>query len=141
MAFDHKDVIQAQYQQIASDRAAAVGTYESARINEDTDATMFAANAIIEADARLAALNRIANNLVASNRQAPLAGEDEMSRNDALLARKYGLTGTQLSVAKGWTSDANLKDEDKVRTYIENANRYHGMRASGQYRDDQGGRR
>ena len=92
---------------------------------------------IIEADARLAALNRIANNLAAP-RQAPLAGEDEMSRSDAALARHYGLTGTQLSVAKGWTSDSRMTDETKVRTYIENANRLRAQRASGQYRDDQG---
>ena len=138
MAFDHKDVIQAQYQQIAADRAAAVGSYESSRLNEDSDGTMSAANAIIEADARLAALNRIANNLTAGSRQAPLAGEDEMSRSDAALARHYGLTGTQLAVAKGWTSDNRMSDEAKVRTYIENTNRYRQARASGQYRDDQG---
>ena len=140
MAYSHRDVIQAQADSLAAQRLRALNDYEAARISEDNDATMYAADQIVELDARAAALGRIAQNLAAGSRQAPLAGEDEMSRGDAALARHYGLTGTQLSVAKNWTSDSRMTDETKVRTYIENAHRLRADRASGRYRDDQGRR-
>jgi hypothetical protein len=138
MAYSHRDVIAAQAESLAVQRARALNDYEAARLSEDNDGTMAAADQIVEIDARAAALSRIANNLAAGSRAAPLAGEDEMSRGDALLARKYGITAQQLGIAKGWTADSRMSDEQKVTTYIENTNRYRQARASGQYRDDQG---
>lgn len=138
MAYSHQDVVRAQAEALAAQRARALNEYEACRLVEDNEGTMAAADAIVEIDSRTASLSRIANNLVAPQRQAPLQGEDEMSRSDAALARHYGLTGTQLAVAKGWTSDSKLTDEAKVRTYLENANRYRQARRDGSYRDDNG---
>ena len=137
MPFDHDQVIQAQFQQLAAARAKALGDYESARLNEDADGTMNAADAILAADERLRALDRVAQNLV-QERHAPLDGADDMSRGDVALARQFGLSGRDLSIAKNWTTDPNLTDAQKVQTYLENRQRYQQARADGSYRDDQG---
>jgi hypothetical protein len=68
----------------------------------------------------------------------PVPGGDDLSRKDADLARRYGLTANELGVAKGWTSDQTITDEDKVRTYLHQRQRYRQARADGSYRDDQG---
>jgi hypothetical protein len=135
MPFDHDQVIQAQFQQLAAARAKALGDYEAARLNDDSDGTMDAADRILAADERLRALDRVAQNLV---RQAPLDGADDMSRGDVALARQFGLSGRDLSIAKNWTTDPNLTDAQKVQTYLENRQRYQQARADGSYRDDQG---
>ena len=75
----------------------------------------------------------------ANSMQAPaVPGGDELSRRDTDLARHYGLTGQEIAIAKGWTSDPNINDEDRVREYVSQRQRYRHARATGQYRDDQG---
>lgn len=73
-----------------------------------------------------------------NRQQAPMAGTEDLPRRDVELARHYGLSAHEISIAKGWTTDPNLTDEAKVRAYCENRKRYRQGRADGTYRDDQG---
>jgi hypothetical protein len=138
MPFDHDEVVKAQFQQLAAARAKALGDYESARISDDGEATMQAADAILEADARLNALDRVARNLHRERQPAPMAGEDDLSHRDVALARKYGLSASEIGIAKGWTSTPGLTDEQKTAHYVEQRQRYQQARRDGTYRDDQG---
>jgi hypothetical protein len=127
MAYNHDDVIRAQAEQLAAARADALGLYEAARIREDADGVMDAANRIIETDARLAALGQIANQFVASQQRPQ--------------GNKYGLSRDQIEIAEGIASnDRTLSADDRQRIYAQNRNRLQHMRATGQYRDDQGRR-
>jgi hypothetical protein len=126
VAYDHRDVIIAQHNKLTADRAAAAGQYERARLNEDSDGTMWAADTIVEIDAKLVALNRIANDFVAGQQQAQQCN-------------KYNLTSDEVAIARGnGSGDARLSNDDRDRIYAEQKAKYQRMRASGEYRDDQG---
>ena len=88
MPFDHDQVVTAQFQQLAAARAKALGDYEASRLNDDSAGTMEAADRIVDADARLQSLNRIAQNLVADQ-------QHQASRP----VSKYGLSEEEKSVA------------------------------------------
>jgi hypothetical protein len=126
MAYDHKSVIEAQYQQLTADRAAAVAEYEAQRIAEDQYGTMSAADRILEADAKLAALNRIADTYVAGQQRAAPQN-------------RYGLSKDEQEVAHGLASgDRTMTNDQREQVYAQNRAKYQRMRASGEYRDDQG---
>jgi hypothetical protein len=127
MAYEHEAVIKAQYQQLANDRAQAAAEYEAARIAEDGSSTMFAADRILEVDQKRAALDRIANNYVASQQQP--AGN------------QFGLNRDEMDIANGIASgDQTITNEQRQRAYAQNKERLRYMRATGQYRDNQGSR-
>ena len=65
MAFNHADVVAAQLQALTCERSEAVASYEAARNAESSEDVMYASDRILTADAKLAALNQIANNLAA----------------------------------------------------------------------------
>jgi hypothetical protein len=122
MAYDHRDVIIAQHNKLLADRAEAAGRYEQARLNEDSDGTMWAADHIVECDAKLAALNRIASDYIAGQQQAQQGS-------------KYGLNSEQAAVAHTiGQGDARLTNDDRERIYSEQRNKLQRMRASGEYR-------
>jgi len=126
MAYDHESVIKAQYVQLQADRAAAVAQYEADRIAEDQYGTMSSANAILEADSKLAALNRIADTYVAGQQRA-------QPQN------RYGLNEDEVTVARGLAKgDPKLSNDDRERIYAEQRARYQQARRDGTYRDDQG---
>lgn len=126
MAYKHEDVIKAQYDRLAAERAEIVGRYESARLNEDADGVMLAADQITGVDAKFAALNQIANVYVAGQQRAQPAN-------------KYGLSADEQEIARGLASaDRSMTDDDRQRVYSEQKARYQRMRRDGSYRDDQG---
>ncbi|MEH2547132.1 hypothetical protein V1283_003777 [Bradyrhizobium sp. AZCC 2262] len=127
MAYEHRAVIEAQYQRLAADRAEAVARYESGRICEDEYETMNAANTILEMDQKRAALDRIAQNFVISQQQPR--------------GNRYGLNEDEISIANGIAgSDQSITNEQRQQAYAANKERLRHMRATGQYRDDQGSR-
>ena len=126
MPYEHRDVVLAQHNKLLAERARVVGEYEEARLGEYPDAVMYAADKLTEIDAKIGALNQIANNLVASQQQA-------QPQN------KYGLNKDEQEIARGLASgDRSISDEDRQRVYAEQKAKYQRMRATGQYRDDQG---
>jgi hypothetical protein len=127
MAYEHKSVIEAQYQRLHADRAEALAQYESARISEDEYSTMTAANAILDLDQKRAALDRIAQNFV--------AGQQQPAGN------KWGLNDDEVTIANGTASgDRTINNEQRQQAYAYNKDRLRQMRANGTYRDDQGSR-
>ena len=126
MPYEHRDVVLAQHNKLLAERARVVGENEEARLGEYPDAVMYAADKLTEIDAKIGALNQIANNLVASQQQA-------QPQN------KYGLNKDEQEIARGLASgDRSISDEDRQRVYAEQKAKYQRMRATGQYRDDQG---
>jgi hypothetical protein len=113
-----------------------LSNFRQAQITGDIDECARAAQAMSGYRASMRELNNMASEAVAQRQ--PLAGSDELSRRDVELATKYGLTAHEIGVAKGWTANPDISDESKVRSYVENRQRYRFMRQTGEYRDDQG---
>jgi hypothetical protein len=127
MSFEHKAVIQAQYERLQADRAEAVARYESGRISENEYETMDAANAILELDQKAAALDRIAQKFVVGQQQPR--------------GNQFGLNDDEVTIANGTASaDKTISNEERQRAYAFNKERLRTMRANGTYRDDQGSR-
>jgi hypothetical protein len=125
MSFEHDAIIKAQYQQLGTDRARAVADLEAGRTDEDQYLTMDAADRILMADQKLAALDKIATNFVAAQQQP--AGN------------RYGLSQDEMEIAHGIAgNDASMSLEQREALYSRNKQRLNHMRATGQYRDDQG---
>jgi hypothetical protein len=129
MAFDNSAIIKAQYQQLQADRAQAYADLEAQRHAENEWGTMNAANAILEADAKLQALDRVANTYVAGQQQAAQGSRYGLSRDEVAIARGIG------------SGDPKLTDDERQRIYAEQKGKYQHMRATGAYRDDQGSMR
>jgi hypothetical protein len=126
MAFDNSAIIKAQYQQLQADRAQAYADLEAQRHAENEFGTMNAANAILEADAKLAALDRVANNYV-------------VGQSRAQAQNRYGLSKEEQEVAHGLASgDRTMTNDQREQTYAANKEKLRHMRATGEYRDDQG---
>jgi hypothetical protein len=116
VAFKHEDIIKLQHERLVAERGAAVADLENSRFTENEYGTMDAADRIIQADAKLAALGRIADQYVAQQ-QVPQGN-------------RYGLNQDEQDVAKA----SGLTDEQ----YYQNRQKLRHLRATGQYRDDQG---
>jgi hypothetical protein len=126
MAFENSAIINAQYQQLQADRAQAYADLEAQRHAENEYGTMQAASTILEVDAKLQALDRVANTYV--------AGQQHQQQ-----ANKYGLNADEVTIARGiGHGDPKLTNDERERIYAEQRGRYQRMRASGEYRDDQG---
>jgi hypothetical protein len=127
MAYEHRAVIEAQYQRLAADRAEAVARYESGRISENEYEVMDSANAILELDTKRTMLDNIAQNYVASQQQPR--------------GNQFGLNDDEVTIANGTASaDKTISNEERQRAYAFHKDRLRHMRATGQYRDDQGRR-
>jgi uncharacterized coiled-coil protein SlyX len=118
-----------------------LAAYRQAELAGDVDEMARAAQQMAGLRASMRELNNMASEAVAMRQPPPMPGSEDLPRRDADLCRKYGVSPNELGVAKNWTSNPSLSDEDKVRGYVENRQRYQHMRATGAYRDDQGGRR
>lgn len=126
MAFENDAIIRAQFQQLQADRAQAYADLEAQRHAENEFGTMNAANAILETDAKLAALERVANTYVSGQQRA-------QSQN------RYGLSSDEIAIARGnGSGDPRLTNDDRDRIYSEQKARYQQARRDGSYRDDQG---
>jgi hypothetical protein len=123
MAYSYEDIIRSQYEAKAAEKAQALADLEAARINENAVDTMAAADRIVEIDKSVGALDRIANQYVASQQAQPQGN-------------RFGLSPTEVEIAHNAFS--GVSKEEKERSYAENRDRLRRMRASGEYRDDQG---
>jgi hypothetical protein len=136
VAFTYQQIIEAEWQDLQAEHAAANAELEYARVAEDPHAVKAATNRLYDIDNRTRSLSERVQQMQRQPQAMP--GAEGMSSRDVALAKHYGLSAGDLSIAKNWTNDSNLTDEAKVRTYVENRQRYRQARADGSYRDDQG---
>lgn len=123
MAYSYEDILRAQYEAKAAEKAQALADLEAARINENAADTMDAANRIVDIDKSVGALDKITNSYLAGQRAQPQGN-------------RFGLSPTEVEVAHNSFSGA--EPEEKERSYAENKQKLQHMRATGAYRDDQG---
>lgn len=123
MAYNYTDIMLAQDERISIEQAQATAELEAARLNEDYPGTLAASQRILELDVQRSALAQRAQQFAASQRAQPQGN-------------KYGLTDEEVEVAKA--SHGAGTDEERIAEYARNKQRYQHMRATGEYRDDQG---
>jgi hypothetical protein len=140
VAFTYEQILQDKYERHQAEVAEANAELERARLQEDDYSTRAAADRLNQLNLERRSMDEIANNYVASQQPQAPAGADGLSRRDVDLARRFGLSANEIGIAKGWTSDANLTDEAKVKEYVQQRQRYQQARRDGSYRDDQAGR-
>jgi hypothetical protein len=141
LSYDYSSIMASQAQRIESELATAAAELEAARHREDAYGVNDAADRILQLDAQRAALAQRANSFAAAQSPTSIPGTENLSRADAALVGKYqryGITADNLQVAKGWTGDAHMTDDQKIESYLVNQQKYRQARASGEYRDDQG---
>jgi hypothetical protein len=125
MAYDHVQIIRAQYEELANERSAALAALEAARVNESSYEVMRAADRVVDADVRRSALDNIARNFVASQNR-PQGNQFGLNRDEVDIA--HGIGG----------GDPNLSNQERERLYAYNRDKLRHMRATGQYSDGQG---
>jgi hypothetical protein len=90
MAYEYKEIMQAAVERLQMQQAEAVAELEAARLAGDPERTMHATDTILDLDARFDRLNARANQMMQPAPQMP--GEDQLSRRDADLCRRYGVS-------------------------------------------------
>jgi hypothetical protein len=98
MAFEHNAVIQAQWNQLAAERAQAVADYEAGRTAEDEYSTMSAANRLLDAETKIAALDRVAGAYASQQQQHAQQQQYNphgLSRDELDVAKISGITGEE----------------------------------------------
>ncbi|WP_315806577.1 MULTISPECIES: hypothetical protein [unclassified Bradyrhizobium] len=126
MAWTYESILAAQAQRLEADRAQALAELEAARIYEDVSLMNTASDNLMRIDRDYAQLSRYATNMV-QQQQTP--------RN------QFGLSDDEVAIARTigeGRRDLGLTDEARERLYAENKQKYQRMRATGEYRDDQG---
>jgi hypothetical protein len=124
MAYDYSSIMAAQWERLNEEAAQTAADLEAARQREDTNGTMYAAQRILQIDAERDALARRANQYA---QQQAYAQQH---------SNRYGLSDQEIEVAKN--SHGHGTVEERVAEYAANKQKYQHMRATGQYRDDQG---
>ena len=129
MAYDHRQVLQAQHELLTSQRAQHLAQYEASRLVEDDAQTMESADRILEADAKLAALGRIAQNYNAGQQSAPQQSQ-------------FGLSQSEREIAHASFPDRHdmppMSLEERERAYAMQKNKLRQMKANGTYSDQKG---
>jgi cation transport regulator ChaC len=123
MSYTYDQVMAAQFERLNAEASMAVADLEAARQREDSDATMYAAQRILELDAQRAALAQRANTYVAQQQAAP-------QRHPS------GLTDQEVEIAKSSYSAGT--PEERVAEYARNKQKLAYMRVTGAYDDSQG---
>jgi hypothetical protein len=116
MSYTYDQVMAAQFERLNAEASMAVADL-------DSDATMYAAQRILELDAQRAALAQRANTYVAQQQAAP-------QRHPS------GLTDQEVEIAKSSYSAGT--PEERVAEYARNKQKLAYMRVTGAYDDSQG---
>jgi hypothetical protein len=132
MAFKYEDLIIDQSQQLQAERAEAMAELEAGRQTEDIVRCREAEKRILQIDNDHERLERYANQFV-------------MRQQAQQPANQFGLSQAEIEVAHNSFGPikrnghyVDLSKDEKERLYAEQRNKYHYMRQTGQYRDDQG---
>jgi hypothetical protein len=124
MAYEYDQIIQAQAARLQAARAQATADLEAARHAEDPERVNQAADDILRLDADMDRLGNIASRFYSQQQARPQES-------------KFGLSNDEIDVARSHP-DPHMTNEQKEELYARNRQRYQHMRATGQYRDDQG---
>jgi len=123
MAYEYRDIIAAEFQNIDAAAAQALADLEAARHAEDPDRTIAAAGAIRRLHRERADLASLAQNYNGQQAARPQS--------------RYGLSPEEQEIAHA--SFVDRKDmppmslEDRERAYAVQKNKYHAMLANGSY--------
>jgi len=123
MAFKYDDIMRAQAQNIDNQQALAAADLEAARLTDDEAGVHGAAERILQLDLMRNALNVRAQQYLTAQAAQPQGN-------------RWGLSSEEVEVAKA--SHGSGTPEQRIEEYARNKQRYQHMRATGQYRDDQG---
>jgi hypothetical protein len=138
VAYSYSQILAAQWEVAQAENASANAALEDARLREDPHDVQAAVDRLIANNNVVQQLNQAAVALQQPQQQAPAGFGDDVREDHVELAQRYGLSPQQIGIAVNWTTDPNMSDEVKVKRYCENVNKLSRMRATGQYRDDQG---
>jgi hypothetical protein len=123
MAYEYRDIINAQFQNIDAAQAQAAADLESARHAEDADRVNEAANVILQLDLQRNALRERAQGYNAAQQSAP--------------QNRYGLSQEEREIAHASFTDRKdmppMSLEDRERAYAVSKNKYRSMLANGSY--------
>jgi hypothetical protein len=122
---DLKTVYQRGVQNLSAAYQAKISDYHYAQSNGDVDGMASAAMEMAGLEATAREFNNLANR--AANPQQGAGAVD-----------RWGLNADEREVAKNWTNDPDVSEDQKFRTYAEQKQKYQYQRQAGIYRDDQG---
>ena len=126
MAYSYEEILQAQAGRLQAEQAQASADLEAARLAGDPDGVNIAADRILQIDLQMNALGGRARQFYSAQQSQPQGN-------------KYGLSADEIELARGVASgDRRMSNDERERLYAENKSRYQRMRATGEYRDDQG---
>jgi hypothetical protein len=138
MAYTYQQILAAQYEVAQAENASASAALEDARLREDPSDVQAAVDRLVSNNMVIQQLNQAAVQMQQPQQQPAAGFGDDVRADHVELAQRYGLSPQQIGIAVNWTQDPNISDEVKVKRYCENVNKLSRMRATGQYRDDQG---
>jgi hypothetical protein len=121
MAYNYQDILLSQQDRINNEQAQALAELEAGRLDEDSFRVAQASDRILQLDLQRNALAARANSFVAGQQQPQ--------------GHPSGLSGERLEVAKSWTSDPNLSEDQKIKIYMDRQKEYARKRATGEYKD------
>jgi len=116
--------MQAQAENLDTQQQLAAADLESSRLTGDGDGVLQAAERILHIDAM--------RNALGVRAQQYFSAQAAQSQGN----NKWGLSTEEVEVAKASHSAGTV--EQRLEEYARNKARYQHMRATGQYRDDQG---
>jgi hypothetical protein len=132
MAWDTPDVLKARYNDLLVEQQEIVEDFHRARLAEDAAAL---GAAMDRHDLNATQQQSVINvwNTLQRQQQAPqpTASYEGLTREQARLAMKQGLSGEEALVAINATSDPRLDDADRMQMYAEGRTKYREWRAAG----------
>ncbi len=114
----------------------SIASYQSVLANEN--ANYMQAQAANDMEGMVDSANRMAGYRASMRELDRMLAEAIHPQPQRGPVDRYGLTESEREVAKNFTQDPRMSEEDKLRTYAEQKARYQRARATGAYRDDQG---
>ena len=128
MAYEWDAAFRDKYQRIAAEQTQLAADMTAGMVNEDDATIRHCTDRILYLDGELEKLQRREQGFIQQQQQR------------AYQANPYGLSETEVEIAKNSHTMRGVSEEDKIRDYAKNRDKLRHWRATGQYRDDQGRR-
>lgn len=126
MPISHDDALRSKFSVLELEKQRALADYEEARLADNEYGVAYASDTLLEIQNKLDALHRIGSNYV-------LAQQTQQQGN------RYGLSADEVAIANGIAgNDPHMSNDQRQQLYLQQKQKLNFMRATGQYRDDQG---